>query len=283
MMKDWNDLKYVVALANGGTMKHAAELIGADATTISRHIKSLSTDMGAVLFTMSRSGTWEITSEGQLLLDVGLQMQSNIEALNQNGHISDELKTVKITSLEFLLTHYVAPQVGNFYRTVDDIKLELHGSDKRLSLAYAEADLALRFGRPTEGQLVASKVADIPHFIWSADQSKTRDWIGLNEHLDWTPEMQMGFTYFDKEPVLRVTSFAAARRASLSLGIPFIAPKILIQDGDPFERLHRTEGANREIWSVIHETKRHSQTLALVKEWIKGVFAQQQVPCGTLL
>lgn len=117
-------------------MKKAADLLGADATTVSRHIKRLSTQYQAVLFTMSHGGRWEITNEGRFLLEAGMRIQNTIENLQINDADGATEPTVTITSLEFLLTHYLAPKARSFYDNILNVKLVLLGSDRRLSLAY---------------------------------------------------------------------------------------------------------------------------------------------------
>lgn len=133
----------------------------------------------------------------------------------------------------------------------------------------------MRFGRPTEGHLVASKIADIPFRIWKSSPAPATDWIGLSQTLDWTPEMQLGFHQFGKEPFLRVSSFAAARRASLSLGLPFIGPHALVRPDDPLGPMFGSKVVTREVWCITHETRKESRPIQQAKDWLRDVFADQ--------
>lgn len=276
-MRDWNDYQYLLALEEGGTMKHAAELLGTDPTTVSRHIKRISHEMGVMLFKMNKGGAWTITNEGSKLTARAKVFKQEIDGLNAGE--SSQTETVKITSIEFLLTHYLAPHAKEGLGCFPDTKLALLGSDKRLSLAYGEADLALRFGRPTEGQLIASRLGDIEFTIWNPIGKPHSDWIGLQEELDWTPEMDYALRYFKKPPLIRVTSYAAAKLAGESVGLPFIAPCAVMARNNRFEPMHDIDPIKRPLWSVIHETKRFDQRLAAVKNWAKMAVEKSQRFC----
>ncbi|MEM6307506.1 MAG: hypothetical protein AAF701_05930, partial [Pseudomonadota bacterium] len=207
---------------------------------------------------------------GKALAKRAKTFRDEIESVNLQTAQTDQPVSIKITSLEFLLTHYLAPYLGEGIACYPETLIELVGTDRRVSLAYGEADLALRFGRPQEGQLIASKILDMDFALWNIPDAANDTWIGLPEDLDWTPEMQLGLEHFQKPPAVRVTSFAAGRRASFSLGLPFIAPGALIRPTDPFQKIAPAATISREVWSVIHETRRLDQRLAAVRQWAKN-------------
>lgn len=269
-MLDWNDLQYVLALDEGKTMRRAAELLQTNATTVSRHIKALSEERGAALFTRDKDGHCYLTHEGKQLRELAIDLRDRLQELDARAETRREHEIVTITSLEFLLTHMLAPKIDQGMASFPDTRIHLIGSDRRLSLAYGEADMALRFGRPSEGQLIASKIAEVEFHIWQPVHLKANEWVGLEEELDWTPEMQMGAAHFGKPPAIRVSSFVAARNAAISLGYNFISPAAVVcPQWESFSAVD-CEPVKREVWSVIHETQKHSQRLAAVRLWAKN-------------
>lgn len=275
-MLDWNDLQYVLALKEGRTMKQAAVRLKTDPTTVSRHIKRVSSRFGTDLFKMRKGGHWEMTSHGAELTILAQSFKNGLDQLNGDDGVSAENETIVITSLEFMLTHYLAPHIADGIRCFPETKLSLVGSDKRLSLAYGEADIALRFGRPTEGQLIASKIADVSFEAFARPGVAPKGWIGMQEDLDWTPEMQLGLNHFGKLPALRVSSFAAAREASIATGLAAVGPAVIMQSGYHLEPLQNVTPVLREVWSVIHETRRTNQRLLAARSWIKQAVIEAQ-------
>ena len=49
-LKNWNDLRYLVAVKRAGTLAAAARLLGVDDTTVSRRLKVLQFALGAQLY-----------------------------------------------------------------------------------------------------------------------------------------------------------------------------------------------------------------------------------------
>ena len=273
-MLNWNDLQYVLALKEGKTIKHAAELLGADPTTVSRHIKRISSDFQFTIFRLNKGGDWRLTPKGEELTELAFEFKNRLNQFQLNDETPSENEVVTITSLEFLLTHYLAPHLDKGMACFPDTNISLKGSDRRLSLAYGEADIALRFGRPKEGQLIASKVAEISFELFAPIGEAPREWIGLEEELDWTPEMLFAFDYFGGPPRLRVSCFQAARVAATVTGFATVGPRSVMEFGGHLERIRDTPVAKREVWSVIHATRKFSRRLSAVREWIKQSVAE---------
>ena len=268
-MYDWNNFQYVLALNEAGTMKRAAVLLGTNPTTVSRHIKKLNDMSGYMIFVQGQGGEWKITDEGKTLLELASDFQERVDRLEDLRERRSRQETITITSIEFLLTYFLAPRINEAIDCYPDTLIKLRGSDKRLSVAYGEADLALRFARPVEGQLVASKISEMPFYLWSETGALPDAWVGLDEPLDWVPEMQLAHKVFSGPPLVRVTSFAALGEAAAALGIAAVGPERVMSEIPKLKKVESVEPVYREIWSVIHENRRHDKRLAAVREWAK--------------
>ncbi|MEL6683414.1 MAG: LysR family transcriptional regulator, partial [Pseudomonadota bacterium] len=173
-------------------MKQAAALLRTDPTTVSRHIKALSQKFDQNIFELEKSGQWRLTSTGDELVALAEMFKNRLDSLQSNASGLDPDQTITVTSLEFLLAHYIAPFMKRPIPGYPDVALRLIGSDRRLSLAYGEADIALRFGRPVEGQLMASKIASIEYCVFANPDQPPTQWIAMHEDLDAVPEMKLG-------------------------------------------------------------------------------------------
>lgn len=275
-MIDWNDLQYVLALRDGGTMKQAAVLLKTNPTTVSRHIKSISAALDVTLFHLEKSGNWVLTPSGENVVGLAETVKNKVDRLKSMSGETIDRKSVTVTSLEFLLTHYIAPQLGERIPEFPDTVIDLVGSDRRLSLAYGQADIALRFGRPEEGQLIASKVASMKFGTYAHIGTYPTEWIGLHEDLDQLPEMQLGRATFGRPPSIRVSSFAAAREASIATGLAAIGPPIVMLREGFLAPIDGIPSVDRDVWSIIHESRRFSQRLRATREWLKVAIATNQ-------
>ena len=268
-MIDWNDLQYVLALRDGGTMKQAAALLKTDPTTVSRHIKTLSQRFDQNIFELEKSGQWKLTPTGDELVLLAEMFKNRLDSLQSTESELAPDQTITVTSLEFLLAHYIASSMNRPISGYPNVGLRLIGSDRRLSLAYGEADIALRFGRPVEGQLLASKIASIEFSVYAYPGKSPTEWIAMHEDLDVLPEMKLGFSIFGVPPSIRVTSYAAAREAAKATGLAAIGPCVVLQQGGFLTRVSDIAPVYRGVWSVIHETRRFSKQLKVTRDWLK--------------
>ena len=65
---DWSDFQVFLALAQSGRTSDAANLLGVDATTVSRRLKRLETGLAVALFERGREGH-QLTEAGEDLLE----------------------------------------------------------------------------------------------------------------------------------------------------------------------------------------------------------------------
>ncbi len=267
MIKDWNDLRYLLALEEGGTMKRAAELLNTSATTVSRHIQHLAENCDEMLAQPTKGEAWTLTPFALRLTDIGKDFADQLSGLNDVA--ADQSESVSITSLDFVLTYFLAPELKAARLHMPNVNIALLSADKRLSLAYGEADVALRFGRPEEGQLVSRRVAAIPFWIWRNVETKSSDWVGMVESLDWTPDMRV----FGKPPLVRATSYAAAKKAAIAIGVNTIGPDAVLAKCTKFKRDDAVGPVDRDLWRVIHESRRLDRTLQQFSQWIDELFA----------
>ena len=82
--------------------------------------------------------------------------------------------------------------------------------------------------------------------------------------------MALAKDYFGCEPTIRVSSFAAARNAAISLGLCVVGPTAVMARSAGLVRVGDSDGVDREVWSVVHESKRNSPSIAVVRKWAKS-------------
>ncbi|MEO0344604.1 MAG: hypothetical protein AAF198_14320 [Pseudomonadota bacterium] len=152
------------------------------------------------------NGEWILTKEGEIFASIAQRCNREIGTLE--NEVQAESPEVTITTTEFIAEHILTPQISNILSSKNDLTVTLDMRDVNVSLAYGEADLAIRLGRPTSGKLVSSKLADIQMNLFSKGGKLSKRWFGLPAQFDWVPEMQLALDFFGCQPVVRVGSFA---------------------------------------------------------------------------
>ena len=273
-MDNWNDLRFVVALARYGSMANAARHLRTNTATVSRRIKRLNEGANTPLF-LKGATEWELTEEGRRLYEMAAGFSDELEAFKAAAHEgAHSTQTIRVTGLEFLNTSILAPALKSFRTENPNITLELGATDRNVSLAYGEADIALRLTHPNEGRLMARRIADIKMGVYGRKDTATTEWIGLPYDLDWTPEMKNGVSFFGREPSFRVSSFAAILEAMTETGLSGIAPDFMISSFNQFELLQPKYSRRvREVWMLVHETRKNDVGIQNTCNWIEESFS----------
>lgn len=274
-MDNWDDLRFVVALARFGSMSQAARHLKTNTATVSRRIRRINETAGTTLFHKGNND-WELTSEGRRVFEIAARFSDDLTAFTSDQEAAQDLeRVIRVTAIDFLVNEVLAPALPAFLDQNGNIALELSATDQKVSLAFGEADIALRLTRPTEGRLVAKRIADIRMGVFGKEPSE--NWIGLPADLDWTPEMKNGRAFFGKSPALRLSSFRSILQGIEATGFAGIAPQIMAQAHPGLRALQSANNMRvRELWLVYHETRKNDGALRATCKWIEQSFRHLQ-------
>lgn len=278
-MRNWDDLQTILALGRAGTMKGAAAALSVSETTISRRIQKITEGDGAALF--DRNGhRWTPTRLGSDLIEVAERVEAEIFAAEKQMEAQANSLTgmLKISSLSFLNTHFITPHLARFQLKYPGVSIVLDASDEVVSLAYRQADIALRLARPSEGRLVSRRLCEIPMSVIARRGETPREWVGLAEALDWTPEMKLGFDHFGRPPSVRLDSFDGILNAVEASGLGGVAPTCIAANRRRI--LAQGAPAQREVWLTYHEDLRGSMRARAGVEWLAEILGERECLCG---
>lgn len=144
-MLDWNDLRYFIAVADGGSTLAAARAMRVSQTTVARRIAALEEAMGLPLFEKRQAG-YALTPTGEALIRHAEQVAQAAEAFTETAaaHVRDSSGTVRITSEDIYMNGLMSPLLRELYELYPEIIIELDASGEMRDLGAGEADIALR-------------------------------------------------------------------------------------------------------------------------------------------
>ena len=79
-MIDWDDVRYFLAAARGGSVRAAAKRLAVNHATVLRRISHLEERLGTQMFEKLRSG-YRLTPAGEEVLDLAIQMEATSHQL----------------------------------------------------------------------------------------------------------------------------------------------------------------------------------------------------------
>ncbi|WP_441242247.1 LysR family transcriptional regulator [Tardiphaga sp. 768_D3_N2_1] len=144
-MIDWDDVRYFLAVARGGSVRAAAGRLGVNHSTVLRRIGQLEERLGALMFEKLPSG-YRLTAAGEEVLELADQMEASSHQLETRvfGRDQGARGLLRVTLPPFLATHLLMPDLADFSHMHPDIEMEILSSGEVANLTNREADVAIR-------------------------------------------------------------------------------------------------------------------------------------------
>ena len=160
---DWALWRSFAAVVADGSLSAAARRIGYSQPTLGRHIETLEQQLGLTLFDRTLQGLKPTETALRLYQSVSAAEAKLAEAaLVAEGSTGDLEGTVRITA-STMVSHYILPAL---LRPIRDefpaIAIEIVPSDSIENLLLRESDIAIRMFRPTQLELIAKKIGELP-------------------------------------------------------------------------------------------------------------------------
>jgi DNA-binding transcriptional LysR family regulator len=144
-MIDWDDVRFFLAAARGGSVRAAAGRLGVNHSTVLRRIAQLEERLGTQLFEKLPSG-YRLTGAGEEVLELAEQMEASSHQLETRivGRDQSVRGLLRVTLPPFLATHLLMPDLAEFARMHPDIEMEILSTGEVMNLTNREADVAVR-------------------------------------------------------------------------------------------------------------------------------------------
>jgi DNA-binding transcriptional LysR family regulator len=144
-MIEWDDVRYFLAVARGGSVRAAAGRLGVNHATVLRRIAQLEERLGAEMFAKLPSG-YRLTEAGEEVLELANQMEASSLQLETRvfGRDQSVRGLLRVALAPTLATHLLMPDFADFARLHPEIEMEILSSGELANLTNREADVAIR-------------------------------------------------------------------------------------------------------------------------------------------
>jgi DNA-binding transcriptional LysR family regulator len=160
---DWDNFRFLLAVAKSGTLSAAAKELKVEHTTVSRRLKRFEAALGRPLFVVDRSG-YRLTAFGEEIARRAAAMNDQARSLPDGSRVGERfVGPIRLTTARTLASGYLLPRLLEFSKAHPGIELTVLTDARILSLGRRDADIAIRLGRPEDSDLVGSHVADIEY------------------------------------------------------------------------------------------------------------------------
>jgi DNA-binding transcriptional LysR family regulator len=275
-MADWDDIRTFLAVARAGTLAAAGRVLDVDYTTVGRRIRALEQELGLTLFERVRD-RYVLTDAAEGLREAAERMEDGALALERRALGSDRTVSgvLRIATTDALAQILVLPAIRAMHERHPDIRAHLLTGPARVNITRREADVAVRYIRPDEADLVSRRIVRVAAAFYASREYLARrpvpprgaslrghDVVGIEEGLrGWSQPLP------ETRDVLRTNSMTTLVLA-VSLGIGLGALHCWMADPNPeLVRLWPDEALEHDdVYLVLHhDVQRTGRVRAFVE------------------
>lgn len=286
---NWDDLRLLLDVSRHPRLADVAARTGLDATTISRRLKRLETDLGLELF--------ERTPKGHVLTPAGLAVANKAEGLEHGASeivaMSDHegplaAGRVRLGVTEGLGSLLIAPAMADFAAQHPHIGLDIIAVSGFVSVPKREADMSIMLTRPKAGRVKVRKMSDYILQLYAHPDYLARsrpvervsdlaehDLIGYVDDLIYSAQLRYhediapGLTPRFCSPSI-VAQWQMAREGA---GIAVLPHFIAVRDPHLVRVLPESVRIERAFWLAVHEDVHGTARVRAVNTFLDGLFA----------
>ncbi|MES2128384.1 MAG: LysR family transcriptional regulator [Pseudomonadota bacterium] len=277
---DWDDLRFFLALCDAGTLSGAARALDVEHTTVSRRINAFEAALGAHLFDRFPKG-WSPTAAGTALLPSARKVEDDMHALLRAAHGNSALTgTVRISAPPALAAYLLAPRLRALLLDLPGIDIDLRGETRIADLTRRQAEIALRFERPSAPGLVAKLLGQVEYALYAdagylAGRAPEQwEFLGYDAQLADAPQQ----VWLDKiraarRCCLRSNDLGTLLQAAIGGCGVAVLPRYAANVAPP-DLLRLDEPpcpVRRKLWLVMHEDVRRTPIVRAVADALIGL------------
>ncbi len=287
-MLDWDDLRFLLAIREGGSASSAARRLGVDKATVARRVTDLERELGVRLLVRQSSG-WRATAAGERVALAARDIDRQLIALRADfaGIKGAPRTAVSVTAPHWFCTELLLPALPKLLDEAPWIDLSVAATSRVLSLPQREADVALRNSRPDQGDFVVRRAGELGSTIYASRAYAKRhripatheEWgrhrlVGYVDRITYVPGLRWLDDLVGSVPGIMRTDDAKALREAIKAGVGIGVIPSVLGDRDPGLARYADEVHRETIWLASPAEIAGTRAVKLVMAFVAGLFRE---------
>ncbi len=285
---EWENLRYVLAVADAGSVAHAARSLGVNHSTILRRIGAFERQLGLRLFErlptgyVPTAGCEELIATARSIDDMVTMLERRLAG--QDLRLSGK---IRLTTTDTLMASVLPDILAEFRAAHPEIDIEIAVSNLMFNLRKRDADVAIRPAPNPPGSLIGRRVSKVAFAVYGlvekyAGRGKVElaelPWIGPDDSLAESSIARWMRAALPKSAVsLRADSLLALRLAA-EAGLGVAALPCYLGDASPkLKRIHPPIAAmDTALWILTHPDLRNTARVRVFMQFASGALVQRR-------
>jgi DNA-binding transcriptional LysR family regulator len=285
---DWDDLRYVLAVADSGSLSRAASMLRVNRTTVLRRINAFERKHAVRLFERLPSG-YTLTDAGNEILAAARGFENAIVSLERKlaGQDLRAEGLVRVTTTDTLLASVLQAPLVAFKQEHPGITIDVTTSNAFANLSKRDADVAIRPVVDPPEFLMGRRICSVSFAVYAAatpdgrrqlDDLTQERWVGPDDTLAGTSVAKwMRSAMPAVRPDIRADSLVSMRELCV-VGAGLAALPCYLGDSD--SRLVRVHPPISEmttaLWVLAHPDLARTARVRLLMDHVSAALGRQR-------
>lgn len=291
---NWDDVRLFLEVARSGSFRKAADVTAISPNTLMRRIALLEGRLGHILLARKANGV-TLTSEGHEVAKIADRLRTEVRALERMAKEGARGLTgkVKVAVTEGIGTFWLIPRLVDFQQRHPDLTVDLFCDMRLADMAGHQADIAVQLERPTESDLVVTRLGYLHLVLFASDEyvrlhgtpARVEDLVNFHFVEQVSPQVPsemvkkvvpnpfaQHFVSF-RANTSTAHAYAISRGAGIGL-LPTYARAISrrVRPIDVDFRLRR------DIWLIYHPKTKNIKRVRAAIDWLRDAFDATRYP-----
>jgi len=286
----WDDLQFVLAVAEHGSLAAAARALRVNHTTVLRRVNAFEAAHGVRLFERLPTG-YALTAGGEEMLAAARAMAEVVMALERRlaGQDLRIEGSLRVTTTDTLMASVLPEVLAGFREAHPGVAVEVSTSNLMANLTKRDADVAVRPAREVPETLVGRRVAKVAFAVYASPaylaahpgtaELAAHRWLAPDDTLATSSIARwMRAELPAAEVALRADSLLSLRQAALA-GIGVAALPCYLGDTTPGLRRLEPEPVEAmavSLWVLTHEDLRRTARVGAFTDHVTRALGQRR-------
>ena len=217
----WDDLQFILEVAETGSLSAAARKLGVNHATVLRRVSGFEEKFNVKLFERKPNG-YLLTPHSKQMLNSLRLVNKTISSLERSiGGLGTPFEgPIRITSVDSICQEFLVPHIQALGDLHPNLEIELYSTNHRLDLGNFDADITIRPTNELTGGLIGEKTGSMRFGVYGTpdywQQNPSNDvlrhrWLGVSELLIRSPVGVWQTEMLGSKLALRSDSFLTLR------------------------------------------------------------------------
>ncbi|TCL09314.1 LysR family transcriptional regulator [Shimia isoporae] len=177
--ENWDDLRFVLAVAETGTVSGAARKLGVNHATVLRRVAAYETRFGLAIFDRTAKG-YSVRPDRVRMIEAAREAENAVNSVARmlQGEQAPVMGSVRVSSTDSLCQFVLPELVGALHKDVSGLRIALMSTNARSDFSRSQADVAVRPTDELGEDMVGDIGAHLGFGVYAVDPDQ-EDWLGL--------------------------------------------------------------------------------------------------------